>query len=84
MARDFAHEAQQAAEKRLEACDAVMDLEGEDYNDPAIRAQYEKAYEGLAGPYDGCTTCIVREVLDAVWPILQEAAKDELENPSSE
>lgn len=31
-------------------------------------------YSFLAGPYCGCDTCIVREVLDAAWPFLKEIA----------
>ena len=32
-------------------------------------------YAALAGPYCGCDTCIVREVLDAAWPHLLAAAQ---------
>lgn len=36
--------------------------------------------ERLAGPFCGCDTCIVREVLDAAWPHLLEAARLEAAN----
>ena len=62
--RDYGHEAQQAAEERLETI-----WEAEESDD-------DSAYDDIdmAGPFCGCTTCIVREVLHAAWPILREAA----------
>jgi hypothetical protein len=53
--------AQQAAEERLELAYAVLNDEAED-----------EAGE-LAGPFCGCMTCEVREVLDAAWPHLKTA-----------
>ena len=29
---------------------------------------------GLSGPYCGCDTCVVREVISAAWPHLYELA----------
>ena len=70
--RDFGYEAQRAAEAHLEACyEALYDEDGEEREDlpesPAV------------GPFCGCTTCEIREVLHAAWPILFEAVKAELE-----
>ena len=59
--RDYGLEAQRAAEAHLEAIyEAEFENEGED--SPSI------------GPWDGCTTCVVREVLMVAWPFLEHAA----------
>jgi hypothetical protein len=58
--------AQRAAEQRFDiAMDSVYAEE-----------EYEDQYESLelAGAFCGCTTCIVREILDAAWPHLYEMA----------
>lgn len=41
----------------------------------------DDAWDGypLAVPFDGCLTCIVREALDAAWPLLRAAALAEAE-----
>ncbi len=53
--------AQRAAEARLAAAtDALFDE--------------SDAFVDLAGPYCGCDTCVVREVIDAAWPYLKELA----------
>lgn len=69
MTRDYGLEAHQAAEKHLEACDYALhvEIDGEAPDFPET-----------AGPYCGCETCIVREVLFAAWPILLEAARAEV------
>ena len=65
---DWGVRAQRAAEAHLEACEealyAAEGEEGEDQDEPGL------------GPYCGCTTCVVREVLYAAWPILRQAALD--------
>jgi hypothetical protein len=62
---DYGVLAQRAAEAHLEACEEALhaiEYESEaDVDDPAI------------GPFCGCTTCVVREVLHAAWPVLQRA-----------
>lgn len=58
--------AQTAAEERLDAL-WEFELEGGDIND----APY------AAGPFCGCRTCEVREVLDAAYPFLAELARRE-------
>lgn len=63
--RDYGLEAQQAAEQRLEACWEALDQEG-------VVDSPECA------PFCGCRTCEIREVLDAAWPLLMEAARAEL------
>jgi hypothetical protein len=63
--RDFGVEAQQAAEAHLAACDDALEAE----QDPD--AEFE--WPMLAGPYCGCPTCVVREVLHAAWPIFEQS-----------
>jgi len=53
--------AQRAAEARLFDC-----FEG---------LHDDEAGDSAVGPFCGCDTCIVREVLDAAWPWLFEAAR---------
>jgi hypothetical protein len=31
--------------------------------------------EEMAGPYDGCLTCMIREALFAAWPVIEEEMK---------
>jgi hypothetical protein len=72
-ATDFEAKAQQAAEARLAYCQAQLyedDLD--DLPEPA---------EQPCGPFCGCDTCIVREVLDAAWPYLLELAREEVRRP---
>jgi hypothetical protein len=56
--------AQRSAEQRF---DMAMD---------SVYSEDDDFYESLdlAGPFCGCTTCIVREILDAAWPYLYEMA----------
>jgi len=85
MTRDFGLEAHQAAEAHLHACQAALDYEdyGDYYADLDEDSDGEDVElpdypEDMAGPYCGCQTCMVREVLHAAWPILLEAARAEL------
>lgn len=64
---DFGAEAQRAAEEHLEA---IFAYEYGDEDDP------EAPVPDFAGPYDGCTTCMVREVLHVAWPIAMRAAEE--------
>jgi hypothetical protein len=61
---DWGALAQQAAEAHLVACEDAMDGE-QDSPDPADWPE-----SPACGPYDGCHTCMVREVLFASWPVL--------------
>ncbi len=69
METDWGQQAQAAAEKRLAYCNALEwdsdDMEGIEVSEPCA-------------PYCGCDTCVVREILDAAWPFLLQAAKEEL------
>lgn len=63
---------QEACETRLEQC---------------MTAYWHREEEGCGGeckdepndpscaPFDGCDTCVVREILDAAWPFMAEASK---------
>lgn len=67
-------EAQRAAEFRLAAANEFLWLEEE--GEFAGIHEEAKAMTDLAGPYCGCDTCLVREVLDAAWPYLYRLAHD--------
>lgn len=60
--------AQRAAETHLAACQEALwaEEEGTDVESPAL------------GPFCGCDTCIVREILHAAWPHLLELAREEV------
>lgn len=63
--RDYGLEAHQEAEKHLSACwEAYFDEEQDGLSDVE--------WPETAGPFCGCDTCIVREVLHAAYPILRE------------
>lgn len=60
--------AQHKAEAHLEACmDALM---AEDAT-PGDEDYGREIDSPACAPFDGCTTCIVREVLYAVWDIIE-------------
>lgn len=67
--------AQRAAERRLADANELL------WEDET--GEVEKADTELAGPYCGCDTCLVREVLDAAWPYLYYLAHaPEVEAPA--
>lgn len=66
--RDAGKAAQAAAEAHLEACTAALDA-AEDAQDSDAYAEAVQA-SPAAAPFDGCTTCEVRETLAAAWPII--------------
>lgn len=62
--RDWGAEAHEAAAKHLEAIyeaehEGVIDLD----ESPAM------------GPWDGCDTCLIREILHAAWPVIEAAVR---------
>lgn len=71
---DLEFEAQRAAEARLNAANEWMWME----EDGEFAGLHDEAKDGpeLAGPYCGCDTCTVREVLHAAWPFLYRLAHD--------
>lgn len=61
--------AQKAAEERLNAAYERL------WSEEDGEAPHEDSPEwDEVGPFCGCDTCIVREVLDAAWPYLKELA----------
>ena len=67
---DLLHKAHHTAEKHLDECyEALVDETFE----------VEEAVESPAfAPFCGCNTCVVREVLTVAYPILRQAAVEEL------
>lgn len=61
---DFSQRVQLKAERHLTACFEAMD--GAEETSPA------------AAPFDGCPTCIVREVLEVTWDELMAEARREV------
>ena len=57
--------AQRAAEQRLKGCWAAQEFYDEHYDDGE-----QPPEDPSCAPFCGCTTCIVREVLDAAYPHL--------------
>jgi hypothetical protein len=70
---ELERKAQEAGEARLAYCQEM--LYEDDHPDEPIRPPGE--FEEPCGPYCGCETCIVREVLDAAWPFMLEMAREE-------
>jgi hypothetical protein len=72
--RDFGLEAQRAAKAHLDACDEALEdgLWADGVDTLAVIAS------PACAPFDGCQTCLIREVLFAAWPILLDAAREEL------
>lgn len=66
--RDYGREAHEAAERHLEDCFVALGVE-EDGGEPIWPEDLESAF-------DGCTTCVIREVLYAAWPILLQGARE--------
>ena len=64
---DFFERIQTKAENHLEACFEALNAqdEGIEMDSPAF------------GPFDGCETCIVREVLSVCWEEMLAEAKRE-------
>ena len=70
---DLEKKAQEAAEKRLEHC---MD----ELYDESLVDSCE-----CSAPFCGCSTCLVREIIDAAWPYLKElaAVAEQVDAPDS-
>lgn len=68
--------AQAAAEQRIEMAYLVLAAESGSFEDEEdiTEEDVETAAALLCAPFCGCTTCLVREVLDAAWPALRQLA----------
>lgn len=64
---DYGHMAQAAAEKHLGELEECLSVES---------GGGEADWPETAGPYCGCETCIIREVLWAAWPYMRMAAQE--------
>lgn len=65
---------QRAAEKRLEQAGWVFSKYEYDETPESMeitQEQFDEAERALAGPYDDCDTCKVREILDAAFDVLR-------------
>jgi hypothetical protein len=72
MGKDWGVEAHKAAEDRLDLCQAWLYFhENEDGYEEQEPAQPDPS----SAPFCGCETCVVREVLDAAWPIIEAAIR---------
>lgn len=69
--RDWGAEAHQAAIDHLDVCDAWEAYYEEGEPEGARPAGEHPAMS----PYCGCQTCMVREVLSAAWPVIEEAVR---------
>lgn len=71
---DLAQLLQDAAARRLDQANLVQAVEeGDSLEELQVtKADYEEAAAALAAPYDGCETCIVREVLAAAFQVVRE------------
>ena len=65
----------QLAEKAEDA--ALLRLE-RSYHEMMYEDEYDGRGSAPCAPFCGCFTCIVREVLDASYPYLREAARLEM------
>lgn len=68
--RDYGLEAHEAAEAHLDACHEA-EYYAEEFGEENVESP-------AFGPFCGCTTCVVREVLEVAWPILMEAVRAEV------
>ena len=73
--RDFELEAQKAAEAHLAACtEAMFAWEEAGEVDESIVSP-------AIAPFCGCDTCVVREVLYAAWPIMEQGVLEKQKLP---
>ncbi len=71
--RDYGIEAQYSAEIHLDLCDAALYAQEAGVEDEDELLGQAPASPAV-GPYCGCQTCVVREVLAIAWPIFHAAA----------
>lgn len=68
--RDWGLEAHDAAINHLDQCDAWLA-----YFDNEDEEERPAGQDPASAPYCGCQTCLVREVLYAAWPIIEEGVR---------
>lgn len=67
---EFSERTQRKAEQHLDACLEAMDAHEWGSDDPVESPAF--------APFDGCNTCIVREVLLVCWDEMMEEARREV------
>jgi hypothetical protein len=67
---DYGQLAQEAAEKHLTACWEAYWAEEETEDLDSLPES------PACAPFDGCETCVVREVLFAAWPFMERSVED--------
>ena len=72
MSRDWGNEAHQAGIRRLDLCEAWQYYNEGGQDDGELPPDTP---DPSCAPFCGCETCVVREVLDAAWPIMVEAMR---------
>jgi hypothetical protein len=72
---DLDRACQEAAERRLSACEAALLEIPLDELEDSESAEIER----ISAPFDGCQTCVVREVLDASMVFVKEMMRRQLE-----
>lgn len=70
---DYGYEAQQAAEAHLDLCNEWEEWEENGGEEGSLEAP--KGENPAVGPYCGCITCTIREILHAAWPILEAGVR---------
>lgn len=68
---DWGVQAHTAAERHLDACDAWLAY----FDDDEPAGERPAGGDPSSAPYCGCQTCLIREVLHAAWPVLEEAIR---------
>lgn len=68
---DWGWRAQQVAEAHLDTCNEWLSF----YEEGEPEGQRPAGEDPSIAPYCGCDTCIVREVLSAAWPVIEEGVR---------
>lgn len=71
---DWGARAQEAADKHLSAVWTHFHEEAEAVGDE----EFESTPSPARGPFDGCQTCEVREILEVAYPLLRMAMVEEM------
>lgn len=80
--QDWESELQARAEAHLDACIAAEDEWA--FHDQSDDDDVEWPHSPAVAPFCGCTTCVVREVLHAAWPLMIEHAMQEAASPATD
>ena len=71
--RDWGYHAQVVAQEHLDLVEAWQEFyENDGYDDEGKTPEPDQPDPAI-GPYDGCGTCMIREILYASWPVIEAA-----------